>query len=130
MILFIFYLSHVPIPSYLDRMGALLCPPPPSFPFHSSPTLAGNVADMSRHVGDGTTCRSNFGQMGPCRQHKILDVVAVCVGSSRHFTKFSEFVCRNILLYIYISSLGSYVLMGYVSSKVRCEYRSNVRAVG
>ncbi len=33
-------------------------------------------------------------------------------------------------LYIYISSLGSYVLTGYVSSKVRCEYRSNVGAVG
>jgi hypothetical protein len=33
--------------------------------------LAGNVADMSRHVGDDTTCRSNFGQMGPCRRHKI-----------------------------------------------------------
>jgi len=27
------------------------------------------------------------------------DVVAVCVGLSRHFTKFSEFVCRNILWY-------------------------------
>jgi hypothetical protein len=33
--------------------------------------LAGNVADMSRHVGDDTTCRSNFGHMGPCRRHKI-----------------------------------------------------------
>ena len=33
--------------------------------------LAGNVADMSRHVRDDTTCRSNFGQMGPCRRHKI-----------------------------------------------------------
>jgi hypothetical protein len=61
--------------------------------------LAGDVADMSRHVGDDTTCHSNFGQMGPCRRHKISDVVAVCVGSSRHFTKFSEFVCRNILLW-------------------------------
>ena len=30
--------------------------------------LAGNVADMSRHVGDDTTCCSNFGQMGPCRR--------------------------------------------------------------
>jgi hypothetical protein len=38
--------------------------------------LAGNVADMLRHV----TCRSNFGQMGPCRRHKIEDVVSVCVG--------------------------------------------------
>jgi hypothetical protein len=36
-----------------------------------TPGLAGNVADMSRHVGDDTMCRSNFGQMGPCRQHKI-----------------------------------------------------------
>ena len=50
--------------------------------------LAGNVADMSRHVGDDTTCRSNFGQMGPCRQHKIEDVVAVCVGLSRHLPDF------------------------------------------
>ena len=33
--------------------------------------LAGDVADMSRHVGNDTTCRSNFGQMGPCRRHKI-----------------------------------------------------------
>jgi hypothetical protein len=44
--------------------------------------LARNVADMSRHVGDDTTCRSNFGQMGPCRRHKIEHVVAVCVGLS------------------------------------------------
>jgi hypothetical protein len=34
-------------------------------------SLAGNVADMSRHVGNDTTCRSNFGQMGPCCRHKI-----------------------------------------------------------
>jgi hypothetical protein len=33
--------------------------------------LAGNVADMSRHVGQDTTCHSIFGQMGPCRRHKI-----------------------------------------------------------
>ena len=33
--------------------------------------LAGNVADMSRHVGNDTTCRSNFGPMGPCCRHKI-----------------------------------------------------------
>jgi hypothetical protein len=33
--------------------------------------LAGNVADMSRHVGDDTTCRSNFGPMSPCCRHKI-----------------------------------------------------------
>jgi hypothetical protein len=37
------------------------------FPFF----LAGNVADISQHVGDDTTCRSNFGPMGPCRRHKI-----------------------------------------------------------
>ena len=46
-----------------------------------------------------TTCRSNFGQMGPCRRHKIEDVVAVCVGSSRHFPDFPKCVCRNILWY-------------------------------
>jgi hypothetical protein len=40
-------------------------------PRRGSIILAGNVADMSRHVGDDTTCRSNFGQMGPCRRHKI-----------------------------------------------------------
>ena len=51
-------------------------------------SLAGNVANMSRHVGDDTTCRSNFGQMGPCRRHKIEDVVAVCVGLSRHLPDF------------------------------------------
>jgi len=50
--------------------------------------LGGNVDDMSRHVGDDTPCRSNFGQMGPCRRHKIEDVVAVCVGLSRHFQIF------------------------------------------
>jgi len=61
--------------------------------------LAGNVADMSRHVGDDTTCRSNFGQMGPCCRHKIEDVVAVCVGSSRHLPDFPKCVCRNILWY-------------------------------
>ena len=43
-------------------------------------SLAGNVADMSRHVADDTLCRSNFGQMGPCRRHNFFDVVAVCVG--------------------------------------------------
>ncbi len=36
-----------------------------------STDLAGNVANISRHVGNDTTCRSNFGQMGPCRRHKI-----------------------------------------------------------
>jgi hypothetical protein len=46
-----------------------------------------------------TTCRSNFGQMGPCRRHKIEDVVAVCAGSSRHFPDFPKCVCRNILWY-------------------------------
>jgi len=61
--------------------------------------FAGNVADMSRHVGDDTTCRSNFGQMGPCRQHKIEYVVAVCVSSSRHLPDFLKCVCRNILWY-------------------------------
>jgi len=59
--------------------------------------LAGNVADMSRHVADDTPCRSNFGQMGPCRRHNFFGVVAICVGSSRHLLDFSEFVCRNIL---------------------------------
>jgi hypothetical protein len=58
--------------------------------------LAGNVVDMSRHVGDNTTCRSNFGQMGPCRRHKIEDVVAVCVGSSQHLPDF-----RNSYIEIY-----------------------------
>ena len=54
---------------------------------------------MSRHVGQDTTCRSNFGQMGPCRRHKIEDVVAVCVGPSRHLPDFPKCVCRNILWY-------------------------------
>jgi hypothetical protein len=66
---------------------------------HTPDGLGGNVADMSRHVGDDTTCRSNFGQMGPCRRHKIEDVVAVCVGSSRHLPDFPKCVCRNILWY-------------------------------
>jgi hypothetical protein len=61
--------------------------------------LAGNVANMSRHVGQDTTCRSNFGQMGPCRRHKIEDVVAVCVGSSRYLPDFPKCVCGNILWY-------------------------------
>ena len=61
--------------------------------------LAGNVADMSRHVGDDTTCCSNFGQMGPCRRHKIEDVVAVCVGLSWHLPDFPKCVCKNILWY-------------------------------
>ena len=51
-------------------------------------TLAGNVANMSRHVVTTQTCLSNFGQMGPCRRHKIEDVVAVCVGSSQNFPDF------------------------------------------
>jgi hypothetical protein len=36
----------------------------------------------------------------------------------------------GIYIYIYTSSLGSYILTGYVSSKVRNEYRSNTGAVG
>jgi hypothetical protein len=37
--------------------------------------------------------------MGPCHRHKIEDVVAVCVGLSRHLPNFPKFVCRNILWY-------------------------------
>ena len=33
---------------------------------------------------------SNFGQMGPCRRHNIEDVVAVCVGLSRHLPDFPK----------------------------------------
>ncbi len=33
-------------------------------------------------------------------------------------------------IYIYISSLGSYILTGYVSLKMRNEYRSNAGVVG
>ena len=61
--------------------------------------LAENVADMSRHVTDDTPCCSNFGQMGPCRRHNFFDVVAVCVGLSRHLPEFPKCVCRNILWY-------------------------------
>ena len=56
------------------------------------------VADMSRHVGTTRLCRSNFGEMGPCRRHKIEDVVAVCVGLSRHLPDF-----RNSYVEIYYS---------------------------
>jgi hypothetical protein len=55
-----------------------------------------------RHVATcrhDMTCRSNFGQMGPCCRHKIEDVVAVCVGLSRHLPDFPKCVCRNILWY-------------------------------
>jgi hypothetical protein len=48
--------------------------------YYAQAALAGNVADMSRHVADDTLCCSNFGQMGPCRRHIFFDVVAVCVG--------------------------------------------------
>jgi len=37
--------------------------------------------------------------MGPCRRHDIEDVVAVCVGLSRHLPDFPKCVCRNILWY-------------------------------
>jgi len=59
---------------------------------------ANSVYDLP-HVGDDTTCRSNFGQMGPYRRHKIEDVVAVCVGLSQHLPDFPKCVCRNILWY-------------------------------
>jgi hypothetical protein len=55
-----------------------------------------------RHVAacrHDMTCRSNFGQMGPCRRHDIEDVLAVCVGLSRHLPDFPICVCRNILWY-------------------------------
>jgi hypothetical protein len=46
-----------------------------------------------RHVATcrhDMTCRSNYGQMGPCHQHDIEDVVAVCVGLSRHLPDFPK----------------------------------------
>jgi hypothetical protein len=51
---------------------------------------------MSRHVRDDMPCRSNFGQMGPCRRHKIEDFVAVCVGLSRHLPDFRN---SNVEIY-------------------------------
>ncbi len=78
---------------YIPHDPALLWPMSP----HTC--LGGNVTDMSQHVGDDTTCRSNFGQMGPCRQHYFFDVVTVCVGLSRHILDFPKCVCRNILWY-------------------------------
>jgi hypothetical protein len=44
-------------------------------------------------------CRSNFGQMGPCRRHYFFDVVAVCDSLSRHLPDFPNCVCRYILWY-------------------------------
>ena len=52
---------------------------------------------METKIMDARLSCSNFGQMGPCRRHYFFNVVAVCVGSSRHLLDFSEFVCRNIL---------------------------------
>jgi hypothetical protein len=55
-----------------------------------------------RHVAKcrhDMTCRSNFGQMGPCCRHKIEDVAAVCVGLNQHLPDFPKCVCRNILWY-------------------------------
>ncbi len=54
---------------------------------------------MSWRVSTTRRCCSNFGQMGPCRRHRIEDVVAVCVGLSRHLPDFPKCVCRNILWY-------------------------------
>ena len=54
---------------------------------------------MSWRVGTTRRCCSNFGQMGPCHRHRIEDVVAVCVGFSRHFSNFWKCVSRNILWY-------------------------------
>ncbi len=34
-------------------------------------SLVGNVANMSATCRPDTRCRSNSGQMGPCRRHKI-----------------------------------------------------------
>jgi hypothetical protein len=76
--------------------------------------LAGNVADMSRHVGNDTTCRSNFGQMGPCCRHKIEDVVAVCVGLSRHLPDF-----RNSYVEIY-SMVWEYIRTDTQRSFLSC----------
>ena len=66
-----------------------------------------------RHVAicrHDMTCRSNFGQMGPCRRHVIEDVVAVCVGLSQHLPNFPKCVCRNILWYgsTYAQILNAY----------------------
>ena len=54
---------------------------------------------VAAHCRHDMTCRSNFGQMGPCRRHEVEDVVAVCVGLSRHLPNFPKCVCRNILWY-------------------------------
>ena len=48
--------------------------------------------------------------------------MAVCVGSSRHFTKFSEFVCRNILWYrsTYAQILSLSTLISVMFSILSC----------
>jgi hypothetical protein len=80
-------------PTAMPRMVTTLPLPHIRLIVRQCSNLAGNVADMS--VGDDTTCRSNFGQMGPCRRHKIEFVVAVCVGLSRHLPDFPKCVCRK-----------------------------------
>jgi hypothetical protein len=50
--------------------------------------LAGKVADMSRHVADDTPCRSNFGQMGPCRRH--YSYVEIYYGMGVHMHIYSQ----------------------------------------
>jgi hypothetical protein len=42
-------------------------------------SLAGNVANMLATCCPNTRCCSNFGQMGPCYQHKIEMLAPVCV---------------------------------------------------
>ena len=66
-----------------------------------------------RHVA---TCRhdmtfhSNFGQMGPCRRHDIEDVVAVCVGLSRHLPDFSKCNMYGVMI-ITLIALSSHPLL-------------------
>ena len=55
------------------------------------PTPCWLSSKCRRHVAtcrQDMACRSNFGQIGPCRRHNIEDDVAVCVGLSRHLPDF------------------------------------------
>jgi hypothetical protein len=66
--------------------------------------------------------------MGPCRRHNFFDVVAVCVGLSRHLLDFLEFVCRNILWWyggIYAQILSTHSVMFFSLRPTRENTKKN-----
>jgi hypothetical protein len=59
---------------------------------------------------------SNFGQMGPCCRHDIEDVVAVCVGFSRHLPDFPKCNMYGVMIITLIALSSCPLLVLYCAA--------------